>query len=72
MSELHYSTTGLAFTVDELQGLEASGYEFTGWYNQHKQPIVRNKETGEEMAYCRMGYRVSAICNAVYYIGDRG
>lgn len=64
MSEnLHYSTTGLAFTVDELRGLEASGWEFTGWYNQHSQPIVRNKKTGEELSYCRMGYRMSDTCN---------
>lgn len=65
MSELHYSTTGLAFTTQELRSLEASGYEFTGWYNMHSQPIVRDKKTGEEMAYCRMGYEVSrsATCN---------
>lgn len=64
MSEnLHYSTTGLAFTNEELRGLEASGWEFTGWYNIHSQPIVRNKKTGEELAYCRMGYRVSDTCN---------
>lgn len=63
MSELHYSTTGLTFTIQELRSLEASGYEFTGWYNMHSQPIVRDKKTGEEMAYCRMGYRVSDTCN---------
>lgn len=59
----HFSTTGLAFTVQELQSLEASGWEFTGWYNSHSQPVVRNKETGEELSYCRMGYRVSDTCN---------
>lgn len=64
MSEnLHYSTTGLALTNEELRGLEASGWEFAGWYNIHGQPIVRNKKTGEELAYCRMGYRISDICN---------
>ena len=71
MSELHVSTTGLAFTVEELRGLEESGYEFTGWYNGHRQPIVRNKKTGEEMAYCRMGCRVSDTCNVHIVYGDR-
>lgn len=71
MSELHVSTTGLAFTVEELRNLEASGYEFTGWYNGHRQPIVRNKETGEEMAYCRAGYRAAAVCNVYIEYGDR-
>jgi len=59
----HVSTTGLAFTEQELRDLEKSGYEFTGWYNTHSQPIVRNKETGEELAYCRTGYHVATTCN---------
>lgn len=64
MSEnLHYSTIGLTLTNEELRGLEASGWEFTGWYNIHRQPIVRNKKTGEESSYCRMGYRISDTCN---------
>ena len=64
----HFSTTGLAFTVPELQSLEASGWEFTGWYNSHGQPVVRNKKTSEELSYCRSGLRVSATCNTAYYI----
>ena len=63
IDNLHVSTTGLAFSEQELLDLEKSGYEFTGWYNGHRQPVVRNKETGEELAYCRMGYHVSATCN---------
>lgn len=59
----HFSTTGLAFTIQELQSLEASGWEFTGWYNGHGQPVVRNKKTGEELSYCRTGCRISATCN---------
>lgn len=64
---LHISKTGLAFTEQELRNLEKSGYEFTGWYNEHSQPVVRDKKTGEELAYCRTGYRVSATCS-VYFI----
>lgn len=70
----HFSTTGLAFTVQELQSLEASGWEFTGWYNSHRQPVVRNKKTGEELSYCRMGYEmsISAVCNAYIVRGGQG
>lgn len=60
---LHVSTTGLAFTEQELKNLEKSGYEFTGWYNGHSQPVIRDKNTGEELAYCRTGYRVSDTCH---------
>lgn len=67
----HFSTTGLAFTNEELRGLEASDYEFTGWYNQHRQPIVRNKKTGEELSYCRMGYIMSTTCNTITYGGRK-
>lgn len=59
----HFSTTGLAFTPEELHGLEADGWEFTGWYNSHRQPVVRNKKTGEELSYCRTGYSISTTCN---------
>lgn len=64
----HFSNTGLTLNAEEIKGLEASGWEFTGWYNEHGQPIVKNKVTGEELAYCRMGYALSAtclVCNAV-------
>lgn len=71
---LHFSATGLAFTTQELLSLEASGYEFTGWYNSHRQPVVRNRKTGEELAYCRVGYRVADTCNVhiVYSQEARG
>lgn len=59
----HVSTVGLAFTEQELRNLEKAEYEFTGWYNEHSQPIVRNKNTGEELAVCRMGNYVSNTCN---------
>lgn len=61
----HFSKTGLALTDQELRGLEAGGWEFTGWYNMHSQPVVRNKKTGEELSYCRMGYEMSRsnVCN---------
>lgn len=71
MSEIHYSTTGLAFTNEELRSLEKSGWEFTGWYNEHRQPIVRDKKTGKELAYCRMGYRISDTCNVHITYRDR-
>lgn len=58
----HFSTTGLALTDDEVQELEADGWEFTGWYNHHRQPIVRNKKTHEELSVCRTDYRRLFTC----------
>ena len=63
---LHFSRHGLALTQEEREGLERDGYEFTGWYNQHSQPILRNIQTGEEEPLCRMGYSVAVTCG-----GDR-
>ena len=60
---LHFSQCGLALTQKEQEGLAQAGLEFTGWYNQHKQPILRNTRTGEELALCRMGYSVAVTCN---------
>ena len=52
----HFSKCGLALTQEEQESLKQAGLEFTGWYNQHRQPILRNTQTGEELPLCRMGY----------------
>ncbi len=63
MSEnLHFSRHGLALTQEEQESLKQGGLEFTGWYNQHSQPILRNTKTGEELSLCRMGYSISITC----------
>lgn len=73
MSEnMHFSTTGLALTPDEVQKLEADAWEFTGWYNQHGQPIVRNKNTHEELSFCRMNYIGQISCNTCVQGGSNG
>lgn len=47
----HFSTSGLALTEEERKSLEAEGFEFTGWYNQHGQPILRYTQTGKKYLF---------------------
>lgn len=69
MSEnIHYSRYGLALTQEEQESLKRGGFEFTGWYNQHGQPILRNTKTGEEAPLCRMGYSTSITCGGVKWV----
>ena len=58
----HFSRHGLALTQEEQEGLKSAGLEFTGWYNQHSQPILRDTRTGEELPLCRTGYSVATTC----------
>lgn len=61
----HFSRYGLALTQEEQESLKQGGLEFTGWYNQHRQPILRNTKTGEELPFCRMGYSTAITCGGV-------
>lgn len=62
----HFSKCGLSLTQEEQESLGLAGLEFTGWYNQHRQPILRNTKTGEELPLCRMGCAITVTCG-----GDR-
>lgn len=65
---IHYSRHGLALTQEEQESLERRDLVFTGWYNQHRQPILRNTRTGEELPLCRMGYSALVTCGGVKWV----
>ena len=58
---MHFSKVGLALTPDEEKVLKTEGIEFTGWYNQHGQPILRDIRTGKELPLCR-SYNPAITC----------
>lgn len=72
MSEnLHYSKYGLALTRQEQESLKQAGLEFTGYYNQHQQPILRDMKTGEETPLCRAGYKIRCTDYAISTTEER-
>ena len=59
-------STGIELSPEEAEALKKGGYTFTGTYNGHGQPIVRDS-AGKETSYCRAyinGFP-SLCCNTI-------
>ena len=58
-------THGVPLSSEELSDLQESCFSFTGYYNGHGQPVLKNVKTGENIAVCRMS-SVQLTCDTYF------